>query len=276
MERQKLHLLAVVAHPHDFMHCCGTFGVHTAMGDTATIVSLMSGASTPHNEKLSVELAKPPEDRDPEVMGQTWEQLAEIKKQELRDVAAIFGITDVRVFDYPDHPFYLRDHPKAIEQLVDVMLEVRPHVLVTQTPFTSGAFRHSGQSSGAHNDHNETAYAALEARAQAGAPQIGVTRRPHKIAAIYYLGLYFDRSRWDFCVDISEFFEKKVQAEALFLSQGHTPERARRSVELNAGHTGRYGGGVKYAESFVKDTHELLPHFIVPEAALKRAENPVV
>jgi len=54
MERQKLHLLAVVAHPHDFMHCCGTFGVHTAMGDTATIVSLMSGASTPHNEKLKL------------------------------------------------------------------------------------------------------------------------------------------------------------------------------------------------------------------------------
>ena len=275
MERQKLHLLAVVAHPHDFMHCSGTFGVHTALGDTATIVSMTSGASTPHNEKRSVELAKPPEERDPEIMAQTPERFAQVKTRELRDVAALFGVTDVRVFEFPDHPFYLRDHPKAIEQLVDVMLEARPHVLVTQTPFTSSAFRHTGLGSGAHNDHNETAYAALAARAQSMAPRFDATRRPHKIAATYYLGLYFERNRWDFCVDISDFYEQKVQAEALFLSQGHTPERARRSVELNSGYTGRYSGA-SYAESFVRDNHELLPHFIVPEAALKRAEDPVV
>ena len=78
-----------------------------------------------------------------------------------------------------------------------------------------------------------------------------------------------------FSVDISDWYEQKVQAEAMYISQGHTLARARQSIELTSGHTGRYSG-TKYAESFVREQQELLPHIIVTPSALKRAESPIV
>ena len=276
MERQKLHVLVVVAHPHDFMHCSGTCGIHTSIGDTVTIVSVTSGASTPHNEKLSTELAKPPQEQDPDIVNMTPKQFASVKTEELRNVAALFGVADVRVLEFPDHPFYLRDNLQAIDQLKDIIIEVRPHVLITQSPFTSrpNSGPH-GLASGVHNDHNETAYAALQARSQARAPRFGSTQRPHKIAAVYFLGIYFEPSQIHFNVDISDWYEQKVQAEAMYISQGHTLARARRSIELTSGHTGRYNG-TKYAESFVREQQELLPHITVLPSTLKRAESPIV
>ena len=40
---QNLRLLGIVAHPHDFTHFAGTLGVHTTLGDTATVVSMTAG-----------------------------------------------------------------------------------------------------------------------------------------------------------------------------------------------------------------------------------------
>ena len=276
MKRQNLRLLVVVAHPHDFVHCSGTCGIHTSLGDSVTVVSVTSGASTPHNENLAIELAKPPEEQDPAIIGKTPEQFAEEKTEELRKAAALFGITDVRVLEFPDHPFYLSKHLDAIEQLRDIILEVRPHLLITQSPYTSRPNMGSpGLGSGAHNDHNETAYAVLEARAQAQAPRFGSAQRPHKIASTYFLGVYFEQNQIDFTVDISEWYEQRVQAESMYVSQGHTEVRARRTVDIRVGHVGRYSGTM-YAEPFVREKLELLPHIVVPDSALKAAADPIV
>ena len=35
--RDPLRFLVVKAHPHDFTHCAGTVGTHTARGDSATL-----------------------------------------------------------------------------------------------------------------------------------------------------------------------------------------------------------------------------------------------
>ena len=59
MDDQRLRFLVVMAHPHDFTHVAGTCGIHTSLGDTVTVVSATSGAST-HNAALDTELAKPP------------------------------------------------------------------------------------------------------------------------------------------------------------------------------------------------------------------------
>ena len=55
MERQRLHILGVNAHPHDFTHYAGTIGIHKAMGDEVTVVTMTSGSNT-HNEKLAPHL----------------------------------------------------------------------------------------------------------------------------------------------------------------------------------------------------------------------------
>ena len=270
MDRQSLRLLVVVAHPHDFTHCSGTCGIHVSMGDSVTVVSMSAGVST-HNVRLARELARPPAERDPAVMDMTSERLAAEKTEELRRAAALFGIGDVRVLDFPDHPFFLHEHPEAIEQLREIIFEVRPHVLITQSPYTSRPHMGApGLGSGAHNDHNDTAYAVLEARAQAQIPPFGSTVRPHKIAATYYLGVYFEQSQVDFTVDVSEWHEQRVQAEATYVSQGHTQAGARRTIEVTLGNAGRQSGAM-YAEPFVREGVELHPHLMVPDSVLRAA-----
>lgn len=73
--RERLRLMVVVAHPHDFTHCAGTCGIHTSRGDAVTVVTLTNGA-TKHNERLYDELIKPAAERDPRIVNQTREDYA--------------------------------------------------------------------------------------------------------------------------------------------------------------------------------------------------------
>ena len=266
-QREPLHFLIVKAHPHDFTHCAGTIGTHTARGDTVTFVSMTSGAQT-HNERLHDELMKPEAERDPEVLNQDDKAYAEQKAREIRQVCALFGVEDVRLLNLPDKPF--RKTPEAVSLLRDIIYEVRPHVLITQSPFRSG--RH-GMADGAHDDHLDTAFTVKEAQMLASLPNYETQERPHTIAATYYPGVYFMADEIDFYVDISAWKEQRVQAEILFSSQGHTEAFAKKRIEISSGHMGWYSG-TEYAEGFVRATPDLLAEIRVPEAALQRAAEP--
>ena len=61
---QKLRVLGVNAHPHDFTWYSGTLGIHAASGDAVTVVSVTPGESA-HNQALHDELMKPEAERDP-------------------------------------------------------------------------------------------------------------------------------------------------------------------------------------------------------------------
>ena len=93
------------------------------------------------------------------------------------------------------------------------------------------------------------------------------------MAATFYLGIYFPHEEIDFYVDISEWHEKRVQAETLFESQGQFEEFARKRVEIGSGTAGWYAQ-VSYAEGFVRAEAEVLGELRVPELALRRAEEP--
>jgi len=264
---QPLRILVVMAHPHDFTHCAGTCGIHTAGGDTVTAVSMTNGVGT-HNERLHDELLKPEEDQDASIVNQTGEAYAEVKEREFRDVCALFGVSDVRILAFPDKPF--RKTAEAVEALRHIIYDVRPHVLITQRPYLHGR---QGMVTAAHNDHDETAFAMLEAQSLASAPDYGSRQRPHTIAAAYYPGVYFMPDEIDFYVDISEWKDKRIQAEILFSSQGHTEAFAHKRIEISAGHMG-WSAGREYAEGFVRANAEVLPRIIVPESALERASEP--
>jgi LmbE family N-acetylglucosaminyl deacetylase len=266
-EKQSLRFLVVKAHPHDFTHCAGTCGIHAAQGDAVTVVSMTNGVGT-HNERLYDELLKPEAEQDASIINQTSEEYAQLKEKEFREVCALFGVTDVRILAFPDKPFHKT--PEAVEALRQIIYDVRPHVLITQRPYLSG---HHGMASGAHNDHDETAFAILEAQGLAGTPSYGSRQRPHTIAATYYPGVYFMPDEIDFYVDISEWKDQRVQAEILFSSQGHTEAFARKRIEINAGHMG-WAAGREYAEGFVRARPEVMPRIIVPESALERASEP--
>ncbi len=265
MDQPQLRILGVNAHPHDFTHYSGTLGIHNALGDEVTVVSVTAGTNT-HNEALRDELLKPPEDRDPKIMNQSEEEYAELKAEEMRKACGFFGITDVRVLNFPE-PFYRHKYPEAIDALRDIIYEVRPHVMITQSAYLIGP---RGQTTAAHDDHAEVAYASLEARAAASVATFGSTQAPHTIAEVYFPGVYFQRDEYDFIVDISDYFEQRVQAEASYVSQGHTPEGSRHRISRGTGATGGIAG-VEYAEAFVREKAEVVPRIIVTESSLRRA-----
>ena len=266
MEHQQLRILSINAHPHDFTHYSGTLGVHASAGDTVTVVSMTSGTQT-HNEALADELRKPPEERDPTILNQREPEYAAIKEEELRDACALFGITDVRVLNYPQ-PFRLTKHEEAIETLRDIILEVRPHIMITQSPYIHDHL--NGMITGTRDDHSETAFASLEARQLAAVATFGSTVAPHTTAVTYFPGVYFQRNQYDFVVDVSDWFEARVQAEATFISQGHTPEASRQRISLTTGGLGFYYG-IPHAEGFVREKPPLFSRLPLPESAIRTA-----
>ncbi len=264
----KLRILGVNAHPHDFTHYAGTLGIHVSQGDEVTVVSMTAGVNI-HNERLADELLKPPEERDPAVISETADQYTDLKLDELKRACAVFGITDVRMLGFSE-PFRLNTQPEAITALQDIIQEVRPHIMITQSPFLMD--HGTGLPSGGHDDHLETAYASLDARGRAGNATHGMTVAPHQIAVTYYPGVYFERNQLDFIVDVSDWFEQRVEAEATYISQGHTPESSRQRMLLTLGNLGFFKS-VPYAEGFVREKSELLSRLPVPEAAIQQAEE---
>jgi len=268
VEQQRLRLLVITAHPHDFTHTSATCGIHASLGDSVTLVSVTPGVYT-HNEMLYDEMSKPPEEQDADTVNLTPEVHAAMKRDELRNVAALFGVSDVRFMDFPE-PFRLNDYPPAKERLKDVILDVRPHVLITQSPYLSGHHRLMNTT---RDDHAETALAVQEAQLMAATPRHGSNDRPHTIATTYHMGTYFEKDQFDLAVDISDWFEKRVEAESMFKSQGHTPEYARRRITVTVGNTGWFSG-CTYAEAFVQSKPELLTRLSVSERAMRRATEP--
>ena len=271
MNNERMRILAVKAHPHDFTHCAGTLGIHRALGDEVTVVVATSGANT-HNEKLSSELLKPKEEQDPDIINEPLDEYASQKADELRQAAALFGIDDVRILNGPQ-PFKAADNPDVVRQMMDIVAEVRPHILITQSPYIQGSGPHGLISGYRGDDHGETAYAIQEAQALLNTPKPGAVHRPHTIAATFYPGVYFDRGDWDLIVDITGWYEQRVQAEVLFKSQGHTEPFARKRIEIGAGSIG-WSGGMAYAEAFVRSKAEVVPKLTLSPYTLKMAEEP--
>ena len=98
-------------------------------------------------------------------------------------------------------------------------------------------------------------------------------RSPHNVALTYLPGEVFDRSQLDFVVELSpEWFEKRVQAEAFYESQGHDPELARSRLMVEVGQMGR-NLRTSYGEGFVRQYPELQARLPAPELMLEQAEE---
>ena len=263
---QPLRLLAIVAHPHDFTHVIGTCGHHVERGDAVSVVSVTGGAKT-HNERLYDELRRPLAERDPAIVEQSMAAYAEGKAHEMVAVCELFGITDLRIMPFTDHPFEVT--PEAIEALAEVIDIVRPQVLVTHAPYGPPS---KGRTLLAPNDHVSTGIAVQEALARVGTPDPASGRSPHKVAAIYYMAIEFAYHDADLIVDITDQAEKRVEAEILFQSQAHTPEFARKRIDIGAGAFG-WTAQTGYGEPFIRAAREVARHLTVTEEDLAAAER---
>ena len=267
MNRQKLRILSISAHPHDWTWFAATLGIHAASGDDVTVCIVTHGGTT-HREDYLDELRKPEEERDPAILDKPIEDYIEQKAKEIRGAAALFGITDVRMLNFPDKPFTLQKYPEVVDQLADLIREVRPHILIAESPFTDDLRPLAHRS-----DHTEVGRAALEAKEQAGYPRVGVSGRPHNVPFTYWPGIVFNAAQLDFVVELSEeWFEKRVQAEAFYESQGHDPAVARHRLTVEVGQVGRYAR-TNYGEGFVRERVDLVERLPAPELMLEQAEE---
>jgi LmbE family N-acetylglucosaminyl deacetylase len=262
---RKLAILAVVAHPHDITHMSGTLANHVERGDSVTAVAMTGGHRT-HREKLYDELRKPPEERDMDIVLQSETAYGEQKSHEMVGVCALFGITDVRIMPFPDVPF--EASAEAIETLIEILYELRPHLVLTHAPMAK--LRHSvGYLQ--HDDHTQTGMAVVNAMERATVPDAESNRAPVAVAGVYYTGVDFFTQEGDLFVDISDHAAKRMKAEALFDSQGQTPEFARKRVQIGAGHCGWFAH-TAYAEGWVRQGPEVSRYLTITDDDLEQAE----
>jgi len=262
---EKLRILGVFAHPHDFIHCGGTCAHHIQDGDSVTIVIMTDGANT-HFEELFDELQKPSEQRDPSVVNRSREDYVAQKASELTKAAGCFGITDVRILHYEDRP--LRRTDEMVEWMADLICEIRPDILITQCPANITTDRISTTP----NDHFVVAEVLSEAQNIAVHGHPGTDRIPHRIPQVFYLGVSRSYDEVDFYVDVSDQFENRVRAETCFASQGHTGKYARVRVMKTLGYYGWYAA-VAYAEPFIRGSLKVYTRLPVTRHELRIARE---
>lgn len=257
---EPLSILVIVAHPHDFTHVSGTCGNHIEDGDRVAVVFLTNGGTT-HNELLYDEMLKSPDQRDAGIVQKPHADYVAQKESEMRSVCDLFGIRDITVL--PNEDNFIKITEKMVEDLATIICDRRPDVVITQRP------QHLRQHQ-VHlpDDHFITAEAAHHGIARAMQVKAGTDRRPHNVTQIFYIGVDTGPNEIDLFVDITDQVEKRIQAEAMFASQGHTPEKSRRRVELCAGFYGWYGR-VAYAEPFIRANPELMTR--LPLSKVQRA-----
>ncbi len=260
-----LRILGVSAHPHDWTWYAGTLGIHIRRGDQATVCIVSHGGTT-HREEWQDELRKPEAERNQRIVNEPVERYIEQKDQEMREAAALFGVTDVRMLGFPDKPFLIERYPEVIDRIADLILEIRPHVIISESPGVSGD---TGVAIAYRNDHTEVGKATMEAQGRAATLQAGSRAAPHRVACTFWPG--HAPSEVNFVVELSEeWFEKRVQAELLYKSQGHDEPWARRRMLIDLGGMG-WLVRARYGEGFARGQREVLSGLPVPRLMIERA-----
>jgi LmbE family N-acetylglucosaminyl deacetylase len=194
-----MQVLVIVAHPDDTEYICGgTVASMIARGDEVTYVVVTSG-----------ELGLPPDERD-----------TCVREREQLDAASALGVKSVDFLRHPDgqvsNTISLRSH------LVRAIRDVRPDLVITHSPvYNLASVRYS------HADHlavGQAAFASVfpESRnARFHSSLLATGSKPWTVTEVWLCGVEQPNHR----VDISEYFNKKIEAAAMHESQKrHFPD----------------------------------------------------
>jgi LmbE family N-acetylglucosaminyl deacetylase len=253
-----LQLLAIVAHPHDITHMLGTCGNHIERGDKVTVVSVTDGARTHSGDTEAGDSAS----------AEILRALVLQKKQEFVGACALFGITDVRTLPFADKPIKPTD--ELIEALADIVYDVRPHIVLTENGYSA---RETRRSMGPFGEDHATVRAAVNqvVSVVVGLPDRKTGRPPHHVTEIFQYGMGLPVSEIDLFVDVTRQVAKRVQAEAMYKSQGHTRHWARKRIEVGLAHYG-WAVGVPYAEPFIRQHKMVDDYLTIPDHFWRRGQ----
>lgn len=226
----KLDLLVFAAHPDDAeLACSGTIASHIADGYSCGIIDLTKGEmSTRGTPELRLEEAK---------------KSAQILGVQVREN---IGFSDIKFLVDLDHQL----------EIIKMIRKYQPEIIL------ANAIRDR------HPDHGKGAEVLQQAFFKSGLRKLptqldGKTQEPHRAKHLYHY-IQNDYIEPSFIVDISEYWDKKINSIMAFKSQFYNPESEEPetfisssqfidSIEARAKEFG-HRIGVKYGEGFTMST----------------------
>ena len=222
----KLDILAFGAHPDDIeLGCGGTLIKHISSGNKVGIIDFTKG--------------------DLGTRGSS-----EIRLNEAQNAANLMGLSIRENLNFKDGFFQNDDiHKKA---LIKMIRKYQPEIVLTNAP------------SDRHPDHGRASQLTIDACFLSGLEKIDTNQDVWRPKAIYHY-IQFNNLKPDFVVDISDFFNKKVEVIKQYKSQFYDPDSNEtdtvissksffESIEYRAKDLGRQTF-CEYAEGFI--THQL-------------------
>lgn len=181
MEKES-HILVVFPHPDDETFAAGgTIAMHAKNGTPVTYVCLTLG-------EMGRNMGNP--------IFANRETLPLIRKQELKEAARVLGIRDVRLLGYRDKTVEFEDRKKLVTEILAIIDEVRPSLMITFYPGYS-----------VHPDHDATGAAVVEA-----VSRIAPEKRPKLYCAAFSKNCLEDLGEPDVVYDITPVRETKLKA----------------------------------------------------------------
>lgn len=172
--KENLKLLAVLAHPDDeSLGFGGTLAKYAAEGVDTHLVTATRG-----ERGRFFSLGK----------GADAVEVGRVRETELRAAAAVLGICEVSLLNYPDGGVDQVQPDTAIRTIVTYIRRIRPHVILTFGP--EGGYGHPD-----HIAISQFTTAAAICAADARFAIDGSSQSPHRTAKLYYLA--WRQNKWD-------------------------------------------------------------------------------
>lgn len=222
------NLLVIGAHSADFVwRAAGTIALVTSQGGSATVIALSYG-----ERGESGELWKEP--------NQTVENVKRIRHEEANAAAGTVG-ADFRCLDLGDYPLAIND--AAMDQIVEIIRDVQPDILLTHTPVDPF-----------NPDHPVACQAVQKARLLSSGAGVASAFTRIKPPELYF----FEPHQPELCdfhpntfVDITPVMEQKRKAMECMKAQSYLQNYYTELASRRGNHARRIAGmeEVKYAEA---------------------------
>ena len=268
-----MKILVVGGHPADvFDHCGGTLLHHTRAGDIVTCLALTQGLRI-HDEVVSEIFRFGLEGYTEEDIARICAEREQIKLGEVKAACTLFGITDVRSLRYDDKLLLVT--PELIDAVAKVIREVKPELLITHYPKSSG---------NTIDHHGNTAKITIAAAALAGTVDFDDPNPAWRVADMAFMLNSGDMTAYDalsigstavanYFVDVTDAADLKVKALDMMRSQQYQGWYARKSVEGESGGRGIYIHA-PYCEAFMLNKPVVSDMIHISEHWLTRANEP--
>ena len=263
----KLSLLVTAGHPADaFDGVGGTLAMHADRGDRVTVAVMTHGVKTHSWNLMAQERTAKASATEEDVQTQI-----ETKEQEIRDGLAILGVQDVRFMGVDDT--FLNLDEKIVWELAELIREVRPHIVITQSPL---------EQNGVGDQHALCGQMTLMAIRLAGGVMPECSMPPFGVFRVYIeasggktTSLEYERNRFPHVlINVEDVVERKVKAIDTLQSQFYDGDLGRKMVEVR-GFTWGLHQRLAYVEAFQLYEPLVYSHLPVPEYDFERAKIPM-